>query len=153
MTVIVEVAATRRISRVEMMLPAGSSGTIFGTVEVLLQESGTPPPPIMKGVRPAMAPRIAGEEVKTYGTLSAAPVLRDFTAVAGETVEVNNTVISFETVVLALGQFFERWIVEDEEKQNAPVVDPLSAPPLPSPGIPSPPPDTEGLRALSGKPE
>jgi len=155
-TVVVEVAATRRISRVEMTLPAGSSGTIFGTVEVLLQESGAPPP-IMKGVR-QISPRIAGEDTKTYGTLPAAPVARDFINVAEETVEVAQTVISFETIVLALGQFFERWSAEDEEERNAPVIDPLGpappqAPEFSPPPKEPPPPDTEGLRALSGKSE
>jgi len=150
MTVIVEVAATRRVARVEMTLPAGSSGTILGTIEVLLQESGETPP-VMKGVRQP-GYKIAGDDIKTYGTLPAAPVVRDFTVVAGETVEVDHTVISFETVVLALGQFFERWVTEDEDKRNEPVIDPLTAP-LPSPVVASSPPDTDGLRALSDKSE
>jgi hypothetical protein len=143
--VTVTVEATWRMSRAEFNLPylEGESAlkqTVIGFGEVLLQESGEPAPIMRNG-------RMAGPEVKTYGAMPGASVMRDVDVVKEETVEVDGTSITFGSLLEGLGLFFERWRTEDSIAVN-----PMGVPPaakttevfhMPPPAIPTPPTEPE----------
>jgi hypothetical protein len=112
-TVTVSVDATSRISRFEFSTPQASNGMVYGYSEVLLQEPAAPSGDTrMPG---APAPK-EGEKV-TYGVMPGPSINRGISIVMEETVDVDGTTISFNTVLKAMGAFFEKWRAEDAEIQ------------------------------------
>jgi hypothetical protein len=61
----------------------------------------------------APAPK-EGEKV-TYGVMPGPSISRGISIVLEETVDVDGVTISFDTILKAMGAFFQKWKTEDEE--------------------------------------
>ena len=125
-TVTVSVAATWRLSRVEFNTPYNAPHVVLGYGEMLLEEP----------------------DGKAYGTMPSERVQRSIAEVVEETVEINGTTVSFDTILQALPKFFEKWRVEDLEKPPPPAEVPTD---IPTPATMTPvvraqltPPEEEG---------
>jgi hypothetical protein len=137
MAVTITVDATWRLSRVEFNLPHSMTQTVMGYGEVLLQKakSAGPEADILKS---------RSTNPDTYGSMPGAPVNRSLTPeVLAETIDIEGKPVSLEALVVALGQFFEKWRVEDIDMptplQTVPQAAKLTPVP-PPPLIPEPAP-------------
>src|SRR6188508_3249187 len=65
------------------------------------------------GMSGAPAPK-EGEKV-TYGVMPGPSISRGISIVLEETVDVDGVTISFDTILKAMGAFFQKWKTEDEE--------------------------------------
>jgi hypothetical protein len=133
-TVTVEVEATLRVSRLEIVLPWSPTGTVVGITEVLLREPATPSKDAAIMRSRGTTPFIT-EDAKTYGTMPGAQISRNIADVLEETVEVDFKVISFQNVLDAMAAFLAQWKQEDADK---PVITPQAPPPIAPPptGLP-----------------
>jgi len=127
-TVTVSVDATPRVSRFEFSTPHLPTGMVYGYSEVLLQSPDGEAPSILH-VRSPMIPAPKEGEKVTYGVMPGAMVSRGIPAVMEETVEVDGVTISINTVLKAMGEFLEKWRIEDENTP-APVAAAAVAPPV-----------------------
>src|SRR5262245_12278537 len=131
MSVNVEVAATWRVQQVNITLPYGMTGSIYGTTEVLLQETAPPDPDAVILKRRTIPPATPQESPATYGTMPSDSVTRVIDdALLAQTVEVSGASMDFQTVLTALEACGEKWRVADAAQPE----------PTPPPADPIPPP-------------
>jgi hypothetical protein len=125
-TITVSVDATQRVSRFEFQTPHLPTGMVYAYSEVVLQEPAEPSKgsEILKSRTPMGVAQQAGEPT-VYGVMMGAHIGRGIPDVADESVEVDGTSISFDTVLKAMDAFFEKWRKEDIEK---PAIQPMPTP-------------------------
>lgn len=131
MAVTVEVSAEWRVSRAELSQPYSDDGVVYGYGEMLLTD--------------------AANADKAYGAMAVPMIHRRIIAVRGEAVDVNGTMINFDTVLTAMAMFFDKWRQEDQAAvDNPPAV--RSLPPVPELAEQPPPPPVEAQIAPAKEP-